>query len=117
MCIWSSPQFLLLSAARRRSSSVARTIVLPPRTTATRIPPRTIAAALLREPLLLAPKLPHFPLPTHGVVVHGGIPNEFEDENGDVDVELSGACAGPLVTVPHVGDVVYYFPQCHLKQI
>ncbi|KAK9094182.1 hypothetical protein Scep_025651 [Stephania cephalantha] len=67
-----------------------------------------------RNPCL---KLPHFPLPTHGVVVRGGIPNEFEDENGDVDVELSGACAGPLVTVPHVGDVVYYFPQCHLKQI
>ncbi|KAK9161450.1 hypothetical protein Syun_007791 [Stephania yunnanensis] len=39
------------------------------------------------------------------------------DGNGDVDVELWRACAGPLVTVPHVGDVVYYFPQGHLEQV
>ncbi|KAK9137016.1 hypothetical protein Sjap_007610 [Stephania japonica] len=44
--------------------------------------------------------------------------NSFvHDGNGDVDVELWRACAGPLVTIPHVGDVVYYFPQGHLEQV
>ncbi|XP_044978250.1 auxin response factor 4-like [Hordeum vulgare subsp. vulgare] len=31
--------------------------------------------------------------------------------------ELWHACAGPLVTVPRVGDMVYYFPQGHIEQV
>jgi len=26
-------------------------------------------------------------------------------------------CAGPLVTLPRVGDKVYYLPQGHIKQV
>ncbi|CAI8591443.1 unnamed protein product [Vicia faba] len=31
--------------------------------------------------------------------------------------ELWHACAGPLVTLPHVGGLVYYFPQGHSEQV
>jgi hypothetical protein len=31
--------------------------------------------------------------------------------------ELWHACAGPLVTVPRVGDLVFYFPQGHIEQV
>ncbi|KAK3223785.1 hypothetical protein Dsin_010810 [Dipteronia sinensis] len=31
--------------------------------------------------------------------------------------ELWRACAGPLVTVPRRGDIVYYFPQGHIEQV
>ncbi|KAL6659675.1 hypothetical protein ACP70R_002504 [Stipagrostis hirtigluma subsp. patula] len=31
--------------------------------------------------------------------------------------ELWNLCAGPLVTVPKVGDKVYYFPQGHVEQV
>ena len=31
--------------------------------------------------------------------------------------ELWSLCAGPLVTVPRVGDKVYYFPQGHIEQV
>lgn len=31
--------------------------------------------------------------------------------------ELWNLCAGPLVTVPRVGDKVYYFPQGHIEQV
>jgi hypothetical protein len=31
--------------------------------------------------------------------------------------ELWRACAGPLVTVPRPGDLVYYFPQGHIEQV
>ncbi|KAL6840443.1 hypothetical protein ACP4OV_030253 [Aristida adscensionis] len=31
--------------------------------------------------------------------------------------ELWRACAGPLVTVPSVGDLVFYFPQGHIEQV
>lgn len=31
--------------------------------------------------------------------------------------ELWHACAGPLVTVPRQGDLVFYFPQGHLEQV
>ncbi|KAH9621637.1 hypothetical protein KSS87_004074 [Heliosperma pusillum] len=31
--------------------------------------------------------------------------------------ELWHACAGPLVTVPRLNDVVYYFPQGHIEQV
>lgn len=31
--------------------------------------------------------------------------------------ELWRACAGPLVTVPRVGERVFYFPQGHIEQV
>lgn len=31
--------------------------------------------------------------------------------------ELWRACAGPLVTVPREGELVYYFPQGHIEQV
>ncbi|XP_044963077.1 auxin response factor 4-like [Hordeum vulgare subsp. vulgare] len=31
--------------------------------------------------------------------------------------ELWHACAGPLITAPRVGDLVFYFPQGHIKQV
>lgn len=31
--------------------------------------------------------------------------------------ELWHACAGPLVTVPREGEIVYYFPQGHMEQV
>ena len=31
--------------------------------------------------------------------------------------ELWHACAGPLVTVPRVNELVYYFPQGHIEQV
>uniref|UniRef100_A0A0E0JT39 Auxin response factor n=1 Tax=Oryza punctata TaxID=4537 RepID=A0A0E0JT39_ORYPU len=31
--------------------------------------------------------------------------------------ELWHACAGPLVTVPRIGDLVFYFPQGHIEQV
>ncbi|XP_071676933.1 auxin response factor 4-like, partial [Lolium perenne] len=31
--------------------------------------------------------------------------------------ELWHACAGPLVTVPRVGDLVFYFPQGRIEQV
>ncbi|KAK9100151.1 hypothetical protein Scep_023581 [Stephania cephalantha] len=60
----------------------------------------------------------HEPIKVHVKKVHhhsssGGGHGGGGDENGDVDVELWRACVGPLVTLPHVGDVVYYIPQGH----
>lgn len=31
--------------------------------------------------------------------------------------ELWHACAGPLVTVPRQGQLVFYFPQGHIEQV
>lgn len=31
--------------------------------------------------------------------------------------ELWHACAGPLVTIPRVGERVFYFPQGHMEQV
>lgn len=31
--------------------------------------------------------------------------------------ELWRSCAGPLVTVPREGELVYYFPQGHIEQV
>ncbi|XP_031387573.1 auxin response factor 2B-like isoform X2 [Punica granatum] len=42
------------------------------------------------------------------------------EESGSEDAlykELWHACAGPLVTVPRAGELVYYFPQGHIEQI
>ncbi|KAJ6823676.1 auxin response factor 2-like isoform X1 [Iris pallida] len=35
----------------------------------------------------------------------------------DLYNELWHACAGPLVTVPKVGELVFYFPQGHIEQV
>ena len=37
--------------------------------------------------------------------------------NDDLYKELWHACAGPLVTLPHEGERVYYFPQGHMEQV
>ncbi|KAG8389895.1 hypothetical protein BUALT_Bualt01G0026500 [Buddleja alternifolia] len=45
---------------------------------------------------------------------------EMQNHNGvkkTIDSELWHACAGPLVTLPQVGSLVYYFPQGHSEQV
>ncbi|XP_051124427.1 auxin response factor 5 [Andrographis paniculata] len=45
---------------------------------------------------------------------------EMQDHTGarkQINSELWHACAGPLVTLPHVGSLVYYFPQGHSEQV
>ncbi|KAL3840240.1 hypothetical protein ACJIZ3_024831 [Penstemon smallii] len=45
---------------------------------------------------------------------------EMQDHNGvkkTISSELWHACAGPLVTLPQVGSLVYYFPQGHSEQV
>ena len=41
----------------------------------------------------------------------------IQEEKKLVDKELWHACAGPLVTVPREGELVYYFPQGHIEQV
>ncbi|XP_020261177.1 auxin response factor 2-like isoform X2 [Asparagus officinalis] len=40
-----------------------------------------------------------------------------KDAEDELYNELWHACAGPLVTVPRVGELVYYFPQGHIEQV
>ncbi|KAG9457560.1 hypothetical protein H6P81_002068 [Aristolochia fimbriata] len=40
-----------------------------------------------------------------------------QGESDDLYSELWHACAGPLVTVPRVGERVYFFPQGHMEQV
>lgn len=45
---------------------------------------------------------------------------EIQDQSGarkTISSELWHACAGPLVTLPQVGSLVYYFPQGHSEQV
>ncbi|KAI3464862.1 hypothetical protein Pfo_021525 [Paulownia fortunei] len=45
---------------------------------------------------------------------------EMHDHTGvrkQINSELWHACAGPLVTLPQVGSLVYYFPQGHSEQV
>uniref|UniRef100_A0A5B7AM04 Auxin response factor n=1 Tax=Davidia involucrata TaxID=16924 RepID=A0A5B7AM04_DAVIN len=45
---------------------------------------------------------------------------EMQDHSGvrkSINSELWHACAGPLVTLPQVGSLVYYFPQGHSEQV
>ncbi|KAL1534792.1 auxin response factor 5-like [Salvia divinorum] len=45
---------------------------------------------------------------------------EMQDTTGvkkPINSELWHACAGPLVTLPQVGSLVYYFPQGHSEQV
>lgn len=46
------------------------------------------------------------------VVVDG-----VDSEEDALYKELWYACAGPLVTVPCQGDLVFYFPQGHIEQV
>ncbi|XP_038713776.1 auxin response factor 2B-like isoform X2 [Tripterygium wilfordii] len=39
------------------------------------------------------------------------------DGAGDLYKQLWHACAGPLVTVPRQGELVFYFPQGHIEQV
>ncbi|KAF6170029.1 hypothetical protein GIB67_042834 [Kingdonia uniflora] len=43
--------------------------------------------------------------------------NENKEEKDGLRRELWHACAGPLVWVPYVGEMVFYFPQGHLEQV
>ncbi|KAL8172070.1 hypothetical protein V2J09_023874 [Rumex salicifolius] len=48
------------------------------------------------------------------------IAKEMQDQNGvrkHLHSELWHACAGPLVSLPQVGSLVYYFPQGHSEQV
>ncbi|KAG9140270.1 hypothetical protein Leryth_014713 [Lithospermum erythrorhizon] len=45
---------------------------------------------------------------------------EIQDHSGikkPINSELWHACAGPLVTLPQVGSLVYYYPQGHSEQV
>ncbi|XAR64179.1 hypothetical protein NMG60_11024425 [Bertholletia excelsa] len=45
---------------------------------------------------------------------------EMQDHSGvrkQINSELWHACAGPLVSLPQVGSLVYYFPQGHSEQV
>ncbi|XP_022134989.1 auxin response factor 5 isoform X2 [Momordica charantia] len=45
---------------------------------------------------------------------------EMQDQTGArkaINSELWHACAGPLVSLPHVGSLVFYFPQGHSEQV
>ncbi|KAL2480158.1 Auxin response factor 5 [Abeliophyllum distichum] len=45
---------------------------------------------------------------------------EMQDHSGTrktINSERWHACAGPLVTLPQVGSLVYYFPQGHSEQV
>lgn len=45
---------------------------------------------------------------------------EMQDQSGarkPLNSELWHACAGPLVSLPQVGSLVYYFPQGHIEQL
>ncbi|MQL84337.1 hypothetical protein Taro_016843 [Colocasia esculenta] len=49
----------------------------------------------------------------------GGLHCEKQQRDGESNVytELWNACAGPLVSIPRVGEKVYYFPQGHIEQV
>ncbi|KAE8680394.1 Auxin response factor 11 [Hibiscus syriacus] len=62
-----------------------------------------------------------------GALVNGGtlleemkLLKEMQDQPGSckaINSELWHACAGPLVSLPQVGSLVYYFPQGHSEQV
>ncbi|KAG1370206.1 auxin response factor 23 [Cocos nucifera] len=45
------------------------------------------------------------------------VPAAGKDSEDALYTELWLACAGPLVTVPRVGERVFYFPQGHIEQV
>ncbi|KAJ0466820.1 putative transcription factor ARF family [Helianthus annuus] len=57
---------------------------------------------------------------THSLVEEMKLLKEMQDHSGikkPINSELWHACAGPLVTLPQVGSLVYYFPQGHSEQV
>ncbi|XP_058725365.1 auxin response factor 5 [Vicia villosa] len=55
-----------------------------------------------------------------GLVAEMKLLKEMQEHCGvrkSLNSELWHACAGPLVTLPHVGGLVYYFPQGHSEQV
>ncbi|XP_021989630.1 auxin response factor 5 isoform X2 [Helianthus annuus] len=56
---------------------------------------------------------------THSLVEEMKLLKEMQDHSWikkPINSELWHACAGPLVTLPQVGSLVYYFPQGHSEQ-
>eukprot|EP00252_Welwitschia_mirabilis_P016032 TRINITY_DN354_c0_g1_i14.p1 TRINITY_DN354_c0_g1~~TRINITY_DN354_c0_g1_i14.p1 ORF type:complete len:1107 (+),score=229.86 TRINITY_DN354_c0_g1_i14:703-4023(+) len=45
------------------------------------------------------------------------VPQLVEGERKTINSELWHACAGPLVSLPLIGSLVYYFPQGHIEQV
>nr|ARR29287.1 auxin response factor 2 [Cyrtomium guizhouense] len=45
------------------------------------------------------------------------LPPQSMSNPGDYTEELWQACAGPLVSVPKIGERVWYFPQGHMEQV
>ena len=45
------------------------------------------------------------------------LPNFFAGVRKTLNSELWHACAGPLVSLPQVGSLVFYFPQGHSEQV
>ncbi|GFQ01670.1 auxin response factor 5 [Phtheirospermum japonicum] len=57
---------------------------------------------------------------THNLLEEMKLLKEMQDHNGikkSMNSELWHACAGPLVTLPQMGSLVYYFPQGHSEQV
>ena len=52
------------------------------------------------------------PLTSKNLIGDGAV-----DSGDELYRELWHACAGPLVTVPRQGDLVFYFPQGHIEQV
>ncbi|KAJ6816326.1 auxin response factor 2-like [Iris pallida] len=55
--------------------------------------------------------------PVEAVRGPSGGPAPGRDSDDPLYSELWHACAGPLVTVPRVGERVFYFPQGHIEQV
>nr|XP_043617893.1 auxin response factor 5-like [Erigeron canadensis] len=56
----------------------------------------------------------------HNLIEEMKLLKEMQDHCGvkkPIHSELWHACAGPLVTLPQVGSLVYYFPQGHSEQV
>lgn len=62
-------------------------------------------------------------MPNEGGLVLGqiggshGYQNSSQSVNDALYEELWHACAGPLVTLPRIGERVFYFPQGHMEQV
>ncbi|PWA45162.1 transcriptional factor B3 family [Artemisia annua] len=57
---------------------------------------------------------------THSLLEEMKLLKEMQDHSvikKPINSELWHACAGPLVTLPQVGSLVYYFPQGHSEQV
>ncbi|CAK9170802.1 unnamed protein product, partial [Ilex paraguariensis] len=57
---------------------------------------------------------------THSLLEEMKLLKEMQENSGvrkPISSELWHACAGPLVTLPQVGSLVYYFPQGHSEQV